>query len=107
MEQEIVAAVEQIVASHIWTVIVGFIASFVIISLIKQIAVNTFEFILIKTDLFGVGSLIYYGGKKARILRIGFRRTQLYMLDTKETMHVRTVNWRKFELVNDINESNK
>ena len=107
MEKEIVSAVEQIVASHLWNVILVFIVSFVVLSLIKQIATNTFEYILIKTDLFGVGSLIYYNGKKARIMKIGFRRTQLYMMDTKELIHVRTLNWRKFELVNDINDSNK
>jgi len=101
MEKDIVLATEQLIASHLWKVIITFIVAFVGISLIKQIATNIFELILLKTDLFGIGSHIYYNGKKARICKIGFRRTELYMLESKETIHIRTLNWRKFELVDE------
>jgi len=102
MNNEIIQLSEQLVNAHLWKVIAIFIISFVLMGLIKHVATMVFEFVLLKTDIFGRGSLIYYGGKKAKIKKIGLRRTELYIIDKDETIIIRTSNWRKFELV-DVN----
>ena len=101
MNNEIVQLTEQLIAAHLWKAIFIFISSFVSISLIKQLAGNIFEYISLKIDVFGHGSLIYYNGKKATIKNLGLKRTDLYLIDTKETITIRTLNWRKFELIKE------
>lgn len=99
MEQEVIAAAEQLMSSNLWKVAVIFIISFITIGLIKHIASTLFEFIMIKTDIFGVGSTIHYAGKKAIIKHIGVRRIELYMMATDESIFIRTADWKKFDLV--------
>ena len=100
MDQKVlIEAAEQIISSHIWKAMLVFVIIFIMGGLIKATATMIFEYILIKTDLFGVGSIIYYSGKKCEILNIGMRRTKLKVLSTKEVKFVRTGDWRKFELV--------
>jgi len=110
MENEVLVAAEALIAAHLWKAIILFIVSFIMVALIKQTAVNALNLILMKTDVFGIGSLIYYGGKKYRIQGIAFRRIELYRLDSKETISIRTENWKKFELLTETTtciENNK
>ena len=99
MNQEIVMTAEHLISAHLWKAMAVFIIAFVIMGLIKHIASMIFEFILLKTDIFGRGSLLYYNGKKAQIKKIGLRRTKIHLLDTDEMIVIRTANWRKFELI--------
>ena len=59
MVREINQAVEQLVGNYIWNAIIIFIITFVAMSLIKYLGTLIFEFILIKTDVYGEGSDIY------------------------------------------------
>ena len=99
MNQEIINTTEYLISNHLWKAIIAFIISYVLIALIKYFANLIFEFILIKTDIIGKGSEVYYNNKKAKILHFGLRRTTILLLEENEVIIFRTSNWKKFELI--------
>jgi small-conductance mechanosensitive channel len=102
METQIIELTNQLLADNLWSAIKIFVISFILIGLVKSVASMLFEFVLVKTDIYGVGSTIYYNGTKAIIKDIGIRRITLYTIDNKETIIVGTAAWRTFVMVDAI-----
>ena len=104
-EQLLVDAAETLIASNLWNGILIFIFVFVSGNMIKRVASIINEFVIIRTDTFGIGSTIYHNKQKAVIKHIGLRRIEIFMVESKESKYVLTSEWKKFELVvPDLNE---
>ena len=97
--QELTGLVDVLTSFELWQAIFVFIVGFVILNIIKSIASNIFQFILFKTDVFGIGSYVEYKGKKGIIKEIGLRRILLELEGENSTMYIRTMDWKNLILI--------
>lgn len=96
---ELEGLVSSLTSGALWQAVVIFIVGYVLINLIKTTASTIFQFILFKTDLFGVGSYVEYKGKKGIIKEIGLRRIKIEMEDRDSTMFISTSDWKELLLI--------
>lgn len=80
---------------ELWQAIAVFIVGFVIVNMIKNLANNIFQFILIQMDMFGIGTHVEYKGKRGVITEISLRRTVIKLDDEDAYMYIRNTD-RKF-----------
>ena len=97
--QEITGLVNVLTSYELWQAVFVFIVGFVVLNIIKSIASNIFQFILFKTDVFGIGSYVEYKGKKGIIKEIGLRRILLELEGENSTMFIRTMDWKNLILI--------
>jgi hypothetical protein len=89
--------------SRFWAISQLFIITYIIGALVKGVASSLYEFIIIKTDILGSGSLVEYQGKRSTIQDIGLRRI-LLKREGGELLYIRTKDWHKMTLI--IRDSN-
>lgn len=87
------------VTTNLWKMIVMFMVAYISGSIVKGFASTIYEFIMIKTDIFGVGSVVEYDGKRGVIRSMGFRRIVIEITGKHETIYIRTFDWPKLILV--------
>ena len=88
-----------VVSTNIWKMIMLFMVAYISGSIVKGIASTIYEFIMIKTDIFGVGSVVEYEGKRGVIRSMGFRRIVIEVTGKHESIYIRTFDWPKLILV--------
>ena len=88
-----------VVTTNLWKMIIIFIFTYVTGSIVKGIASTIYEYILIKTDIFGVGSLVEYKGKRGTIRNMGLRRIEIHIESEHITIFIRTFDWPKLKLI--------
>ena len=106
MESEVTKLADTILHSTVWGVIIVFMMVYIITSIVKSIASSTFQYIMLKTDNFGIGSVIEYNKTRYVIRELGFRRIALENTETRELFYIATKDWNKMILVIAF-ESNK
>jgi len=95
----LVAAAEGIIASHLWHAIAVFILVYLMGSAIKRFAVILNDYVKMTTDDFGIGATVYHNNEKHVIRRIGFRKIELYNMQSGERKYVKSSEWKNFELL--------
>ena len=103
--EELSGLIDVLTSSELWQAVLVFIVGFVIISLLKNIASTIFQFILFKTDVFGIGSYIEYKGKRGVIKYMGLRRITIELEDKSSTIYIHTTDWKNLILIisDDLN----
>lgn len=101
---ELSALVSVLTSSDLWQAVVVFIVGFILISILKSVARTIFQYILFKTDVFGIGSYVDYKGTRGVIKEMGLRRITIKLEDRKSTMYIHTTDWKNLILIvsNDI-----
>lgn len=99
METHVNQVAEGFIASPIWTISLLFIVSYIIIGIIKSTATSIFSYILVKSDVYGLGSYVDYKGNRYIIRDIGMRRIKLESEDFTETRYISTLDWKSMELI--------
>jgi hypothetical protein len=99
MENGVSQVAESFVQSQIWMIAILFIVTYILINTIKNTAAAIFSYLLVKSDVYGIGSYIEYKGKRYIIRSIGIRRIHLEPEDHRETRYIRTQDWKSMELI--------
>lgn len=85
--------------SSLWKVVFIFIVAYIAGNIIKSMASTIYQYIMIKTDIFGVGSVVDYKGIRGTIRNIGLRRIELDVKDSCMVMYIRTFDWPNLILI--------
>ena len=88
-----------VVTTNLWRMIIMFMIAYISGSIVKGIASTIYEFMMIKTDIFGVGSVVEFQGKRGVIRSMGFRRIVIDITGKNETIYIRTFDWPKLILI--------
>ena len=99
MESEVFGLADIILSNSIWKAIAVFVMGYVAVSIVKSVATSIFQYIMLKTDQFGIGSIIEYNKKRYVIREIGFRRIALEDKETREWHYIATKDWMHMILV--------
>ena len=99
MESEVFGLADIILSNSIWGAIAVFMMGYVAVSIVKSIATSIFQYIMLKTDQFGIGSVIEYKNKRYVIRELGFRRIALEDKNTREWYYISTKDWVNMVLV--------
>ena len=99
MESNVSEVAQGFINSEIWGIALLFIVTYIVINTIKNIASAIFAYLLVKSDVFGIGSYIEYKGKRYIIKTIGLRRIHLEPENHNETRYIRTQDWKDMELI--------
>ena len=99
MESEVVGLADIILSNSVWGAIAVFMMGYVAISIVKSIASSIFQYIMLKTDQFGIGSIVEYKGSRYVIRELGFRRIALEHKVNREWYYIATKNWINMVLV--------
>lgn len=95
--EELTGLVSVLTSVDLWQAIFVFIVGFVIAAIIKNIATNIFNFILIHVE-FGIGSHIEYKGIRGIIITMHLSRTIIRLDDEDSYMYIRNTD-RKLMLL--------
>ena len=106
METEVFTISTLLLESSVWEAMALFIISFVVIHFVKAIANNIFQYLVIKTELFGIGTEVVYSGKNAIICEIKFRWIVLRDSKSGDTIYVKSDDWHKMTLIVSNNTKN-
>lgn len=98
-EDALTTELTAIIESELWSIMILFTVTYLASVLIKDMAGALVNFILIKTDVFGVGSLVEFRGKRAVIRRIGIRRIKMVLEDSGDTAYILTADWKNLTLI--------
>lgn len=99
MESEVIGLVDIIVNNSIWNAIAIFVMGYVAVGIVKSVASSIFQYIMLKTDQFGIGTVVEYQKKRHVIRELGFRRIVLEEVETQEWYYISTKNWVEMVLV--------
>lgn len=99
MQNEVFGLADIILSNSVWGAISVFVMGYVAVNIIKNIATSILQYIMLKTDQFGIGSVVEYNKKRFIIREIGFRRISLESFDTREWYYMPTKDWNQMILV--------
>ena len=99
MENQVNEVATGFINSAVWELSLLFIVSYIVIGIIKSTATSIFSYILVKSDIYGLGSYVDYKGSRYIIRDIGLRRIKLETVDFTETRYISTLDWKSMELV--------
>ena len=99
MESEVFGLADILLSNSIWGAIAVFVMGYVAVNIVKSLATSLFQYIMLKTDQFGIGSVIEYNRNRYVIREIGFRRIALEDKDTREWYYIPTKDWTQMILV--------
>lgn len=105
MESEVLGLADIILNNSVWAATAVFVMGYVLVSIVKSVAVSIFQYIMLKTDQFGIGSVIEYKGKRYVIREIGFRRIALEERTTREWYYIATNSWMHMILIVTVDVS--
>lgn len=99
MESEVFGLADIILSNSVWGAISVFIMGYIAVNIIKTIATSIFQYIMLKTDQFGIGSVVEYNKRRFIIREMGFRRIALECHDSREWYYMPTKDWSQMILV--------
>jgi hypothetical protein len=105
MENEVFGLADIILSNSVWGAIAVFVMGYVAVNIVKSVATSIFQYIMLKTDQFGIGSVIEYKGKRYVIREIGFRRIALEEKTTREWYYIATNSWMHMILIVPVDAS--
>jgi hypothetical protein len=105
MEEEVFGLADIILSNSVWGAIAVFIMGYVAVSIVKSMASSIFQYIMLKTDQFGIGSVVEYKNKRYVIRELGFRRSALEDKKTREWYYISTKDWGNMILVIPVEDS--
>ncbi len=99
METEVLGLADIILSNSVWGAIAVFVMGYVAVNIVKSLATSIFQYIMLKTDQFGIGTIVEYNKSRYVIREIGFRRIALEDKLTREWYYISTKDWTKMILV--------
>lgn len=99
MESEVFGLADIILSNSVWGAIAVFVMGYVAVNIVKSVATSIFQYIMLKTDQFGIGSVVEYNKGRYVIREIGFRRIALENLKSREWFYIPTKDWTEMILV--------
>lgn len=93
-----------LIESSIWKLMLIATVAVLISLFIKYTATVIFDYIMLKSDLIGIGTIVEYENKRYTIRDVGFRRLTLEQNHTNknnkhEKIYVIASEWRKMHII--------
>lgn len=92
-----------LVSSAMWKILLIIIVGLIIANIVKYVSTVIFDYIMLKSDLIGIGTIVEYENKRYIIRDISFRRLTLESKDQNKNKHEKIYvlidEWRKMHIV--------
>lgn len=102
LEESFAKIINVVFEEHLFSIILHFALVYISVFLVKSMAGTIIQYILLKTGLFGIGSVVEYNGHRGVITSIGLRWIAINFDDKK--MFIHTTEQHKMHLVIPTNK---